>query len=391
MKNLKRICMAVGMSALFGWLPAQNAADEELKNLMSSTERAATNVPGYEFPRLDKEGRAYFRFHAPEATGLQVDICGKKYPMKKDAQGFWTAVTDPLVVGFHYYFLIANGVSVIDPSTYTFFGCCREAGGIEVPEGAEGDYYRPQQVPHGQVRSCTYYAESQKEFRRAMVYTPAEYEKNTQKRYPVLYLQHGMGEDETGWSSQGNMQHIMDNLIASGECVPMIVVMESGDVEAPFTPKPGENPFEARNKYGASFYDVILKDLIPMIDGTFRTKTDRENRAMAGLSWGGFQTFNTVLPNLDKFSYLGTFSGAIFGVDVKTCFDGVFADADKFNKQVHYFFMGCGSDENFGTKKMTDDLKGIGIDVVFYESQGTAHEWLTWRRCFKEFVPHLFK
>ena len=128
-----------------------------------------------------------------------------------------------------------------------------------------------------------------------------------------------------------------------------------------------------------------------MFDSTFRTKTDRDHRAMAGLSWGGFQSFNTVLPNMDKFSYLGTFSGAIFGVDVKTCFNGVFADAEKFNKQMHYFFMGCGTEENFGTKKMTDDLKSIGIDVVFYESQGTAHEWLTWRRCFKEFVPHLFK
>lgn len=224
-----------------------------------------------------------------------------------------------------------------------------------------------------------------------MVYTPAEYEKNPKKRYPVLYLQHGMGEDETGWSTQGHMQHIMDNLIASGECVPMIVVMESGDVAVPFAPKPGQSMQEAHQQYGATFYDVMLKDLIPMIDSTFRTKTDRNHRAMAGLSWGGFQSFNLVLPHLDTFSYLGTFSGAIFGLDLKTCFDGVFADAKKFNKQMNYFFMGCGSDENFGTQQMTDGLKSMGIEVEFYESQGTAHEWLTWRRCFKEFVPHLFK
>ena len=148
---------------------------------------------------------------------------------------------------------------------------------------------------------------------------------------------------------------------------------------------------EAHQQYGASFYDVMLKDLIPMIDSTFRTKTDRSYRAMAGLSWGGFQSFNLVLPHLDTFSYLGTFSGAIFGLDLKTCFNGVFADAKKFNKQMNYFFMGCGSDENFGTRQMTDGLKAMGIEVDFYESQGTAHEWLTWRRCFKEFIPHLFK
>ena len=362
------------------------------REIESRTIPASTNIPGYEYPRIDAERRAWFRFYAPQANKLQVDCCGKKYDMQKDADGFWTATTDPLVVGFHYYFLIADGVSVVDPSSYTFFGCCRMAGGIEVPEGAEGDYYRPQQgVPHGQVRSCTYYSESKKEFRRCMVYTPAEYETNVKKRYPVLYLQHGMGEDETGWSVQGCMQHIMDNLIASGQCVPMLVVMDSGDVEAPFIPRSGKDVNEERALYGSSFYDVMLKDLIPMIDRTFRTKTDREHRAMAGLSWGGYQTFNTVLPNLDKFSYLGTFSGALFGVDVKTCFDGVFADADKFNKQLNYMFMGCGTEENFGTGQMAAALKELGIRVDYYESPGTAHEWLTWRRCLKEFVPHLFK
>lgn len=176
-----------------------------------------------------------------------------------------------------------------------------------------------------------------------MVYTPAEYETNTTKRYPVLYLQHGMGEDETGWSKQGMMQHIMDNLIAEGKAEPMIVVMESGDVKKPFVARPGKNVDEERSHYGASFYDVIIKDLIPMVDKTFRTYTDREHRAMAGLSWGGYQTFNTVLPHMDKFSALGTFSGALFGVDVKTCFNGVFADAEKYNKNIHYMFMGCGS------------------------------------------------
>ncbi len=367
-----------------------NAIETEAE-IKKRTQAASTNIPGYDYPRLDSERHAYFRFHAPNATKLQVDCAGKKYDMQKDAEGFWVAKTDPLVVGFHYYFLIADGIAVVDPSSYTFFGCCRMAGGIEVPEGAEGDYYRPQQVPHGQVRSCTYYAESQQAFRRCMVYTPAEYETNAKKRYPVLYLQHGMGEDETGWSTQGFMQHIMDNLIASDSCVPMIVVMESGDVEAPFRPRLGKNINEERALYGASFYDVILKDLIPMIDGTFRTKTDRKHRAMAGLSWGGCQTFNTTLPNLDKFSYIGGFSGAIFGLDVKTCHNGVFSDADAFNKKVNYLFLGCGTDENMGTQSLVASLRDLGVNVDFYESEGTGHEWLTWRRCLREFLPHLFK
>lgn len=365
---------------------------KELQDIKGMTEVTSTNIPGYEYPRLDNERRAYFRFYAPQASRIQVDCCGEKYEMQKDTNGFWTTVTNPLVVGFHYYFLIVDGVSVVDPSSYTFFGCCRMASGVEVPEGSEGDYYRPQQgVPHGQVRSCTYYSETQQKFRRCMVYTPAGYETNSKKRYPVLYLQHGMGEDETGWSTQGYMNHIMDNLIATGDCVPMLVVMDSGDVEAPFRPRPGKNVDEERALYGASFYDVIMKDLIPMIDRTFRTKTDREHRAMAGLSWGGCQTFNTTLVNLDKFSYIGAFSGAIFGLDVKTCFNGVFADAENFNKKVNYLFLGCGTEEQMGTKHLVESLRDLDIKVDYYESQGTAHEWLTWRRCLKEFVPHLFK
>lgn len=366
----------------------KQAADD----VISRTTPAPGVVPGYDYPRIDKRQRAYFRIHAPEATEIKVDICGKRYPMMRDSRGMWTAHTDSLPVGFHYYFMIVDGVQTTDPASYSYFGCCRAAGGIEIPEGDEGAYYRPQQgVAQGQVRSCSYYAASQGAFRRAMVYTPAEYEKNSRKRYPVLYLQHGMGENETGWSNQGYMQHIMDNMIASGKCLPMIVVMESGDVEAPFRPRAGKDVNEERNQYGASFYGVILNDLIPMIDSRFRTIADRKHRAMAGLSWGGHQTFNTVLPNLDKFSALGTFSGALFNVDLKTCFDGVFADAAKFNRTVDYFFMGCGSEENFGTAAMVAGLKDMGIDVDYYMSQGTGHEWLTWRRCLKEFVPNLFR
>ena len=352
---------------------------------------AETTVPGNEFPKVDKEGRAYFRISAPEARKVIVDICDKKYDMQPDGKGNFMAVTDPLVRGFHYYFMNIGGVNFIDPATETFFGCNRESGGIEIPEGSEGDYYRPQQgVPAGQVRSIYDYSNEQKTWRHAMVYTPVEYDlkANIKKRYPVLYLQHGMGEDETGWSKQGHMQHIMDNAIAAGRAVPMIVVMESGDIKAPF------GPGQSRDQYGNSFYPVLLNDLIPYIDANFRTKTDRENRAMAGLSWGGHQTFDIVLSNLDKFSYMGTFSGAIFGLDLKTAYNGVFTNPETFNKQIHYFLMCSGTegmDKMFGTKKMVEDLNAMGINAHYSESTGTAHEWLTWRRGLNEFIPHLFK
>ncbi len=349
---------------------------------------AETTVPGNEFPKVDKDRRAYFYLHAPEANKVVLDICSKKYEMQRDGKGGWMAVTDPLVVGFHYYFMNIDGVNFIDPSTETFFGCNREAGGIEIPEGDEGNYYRPQQgVVHGQVRSIYYYAKSTNEWRHALVYTPAEYEKG-KKKYPVLYLQHGMGEDETGWSKQGHMQHIMDNAIANGEAVPMIVVMESGDVKAPF--RGGDNR-QGFSSYGASFYKVMINDLIPYIDANFRTKTDRDHRAMAGLSWGGHQTFDLVMNNMDKFSYMGAFSGAIFGLDAKTAYDGKFANGDEFNKKIHYLFLSCGSEENFGTEKLAESLRDCGVKVDFQVSPGTHHEWLTWRRGLKQFIPHLFK
>lgn len=187
------------------------------------------------------------------------------------------------------------------------------------------------------------------------------------------------------------MYNILDNQIAQGKCEPMIVVMESGDVEVGFRPRPGKDVNAERELYGASFAQLMIQDLIPMIDRTFRTKTDREHRAMAGLSWGGKQTFDITLTNLDKFSYIGGFSGAIFGLDVKNAFNGVFTDADTFNKKVHCLFLGCGTDENMGTAQLVKNLQDLNIHVVSYISQGTGHEWLTWRRCLNEFLPYLFK
>ena len=345
-------------------------------------------IPGNEFPKVDSQRRAYFRINAPQAKKVIVDICSKQYNMEPDGKGGFMAVTDPLPVGFHYYFMNIDGVNFIDPASETFFGTNREAGGLEVPEGPEGDYYRPQQgVPAGCVRSVYYYSNEQKTWRHAMVYTPAEYDQKQgfKKRYPVLYLQHGMGEGETSWTLQGKMQHIMDNAIFKGEAVPMIVVMESGDIKAPMGRGQG------MGDYGASFYPVLLNDLIPYIDSNFRTKTDRDNRAMAGLSWGGHQTFDIVFNNLDKFAWLGTFSGAIFGLDLKTAYNGVFTNADEFNKKIHYMYMNWGSEDFIKSGDIVKGLREMGIKVEGSESAGTAHEFLTWRRGLHEFIPHIFK
>ena len=376
------------MAELLGYAPVRPKLEANAFVVPADARVAETTIPGNEYPKVDGERRAYFRIFAPTAQKVQVDIGGRTYDMERDEKGFWTGRTEPQVVGFHYYFLKIDGVSVVDPATETFFGCCRQSGGIEIPEGPEGDYYRPQAgVPHGQVRSIYYYAESTKEWRHAMVYTPAEYEKG-KKRYPVLYLQHGMGEDETGWSKHGHMQHIMDNLIAKGEAVPMIVVMESGDVKAPF--RGGDNR-AGRSAYGATFYKVMMQDLIPYIDGHFRTLTDRDHRAMAGLSWGGHQTFDLVMAHMDTFSYMGGFSGAIFGLDLEKSYDGAFLRSDEFNRKIHCLFLSCGSEENFGTGALVDTLRGAGIKVEYYVSPGTHHEWLTWRRSLHQFIPYLFK
>ncbi len=357
-------------------------------NVPADAVTGENTIPGNDFPKVDSQRRAYFYINAPQAKKVIVDICSKKYDMEPDGKGGFMAVTDPLPVGFHYYFMNIDGVNFIDPASETFFGTNREAGGLEVPEGPEGDYYRPQQgVPAGSVRSIYYYSNEQSKWRHAMVYTPAEYDQKQgfKKRYPVLYLQHGMGEGETSWTLQGKMQHIMDNAIASGEAVPMIVVMESGDIKA------GMGRGQSMADYGASFYPVLLNDLIPYIDANFRTKTDRDNRAMAGLSWGGHQTFDIVFNNMDKFAWLGTFSGAIFGLDLKTAYNGVFTNADEFNKKIHYMYMNWGSEDFIKSGDIVKGLQEMGIKVEGKESEGTAHEFLTWRRGLHEFIPHLFK
>lgn len=353
---------------------------------------AETNVSQSQWPKVTADKRGMFLVKAPGAQKVIVDICDKKYEMKNDGQGNWTATTDPLVVGPHYYFIEVDGARVSDPASMSVYGCGLYASLLEVPESAEeAAYYTFQKdVAHGQVRLCQYWSNVENRARHCYVYTPAEYDKNPKKNYPVLYLQHGMAENETGWHVQGKMANILDNNIAQGKAVPMIVVMDNGNCDYGFGSKPGEG----MNEFGASFSRVLTDDIIPYIDQTFRTNAKREGRAMAGLSWGGLQTFNTVMVNLDKFAYLGSFSGAIFslaGGDITKAYDGVFANAAHVNKQLKALFIGTGTEENLGSKGVNDKLKAAGVNTTYYESQGTAHEWLTWRRCLNQFVPLIFK
>jgi enterochelin esterase-like enzyme len=264
-------------------------------------------------------------------------------------------------------------------------------------------------VPHGQVSQRRYHSAVTGKWRRCYVYTPPDYDA-AKSRYPVLYLLHGWGEDEQGWHVQGHVDLILDNLIAAKKATPMLVVMDNLNAVKPGeqgwvffsrrlwpAPEPGAPAGRGRGLAGftgATFTEMMLTDLIPMIESTYRVLPGRENRAMAGLSMGGMQTFLTTLSNLDKFAYIGGFSGSTGGrggFDPKTSNDGVFADAKAFNEKVKLLFLGIGSSEGPRAREFSEQLTKAGIKNVYFESPGTAHEWLTWRRCLNDFAPRLFK
>jgi enterochelin esterase family protein len=343
------------------------------------------------YPKVNEDMSVTFSVRAPEAENLVVNL-GKDYPMTKGERGVWTATTDPQVEGFHYYSLKTGGLSVADPSTHTYYGMSRYASAVEVPEPLEdASYYIPRKgVAQGAVRSVSFYSEICDEYRRMYVYTPAGYEENPSKRYPVLYLQHGGGEDETGWIYQGHADVILDNLIADGKAEPMIIVMNSGVASA----KDGSEAFEA----------VITEEVIPLVDKRFRTIADADHRAVAGLSWGAKQAYDLGLGYPELFTWVSGFSGIIVigefnrsnpgfrdPEQLAAAYDGVFSDSAKFNDHYNLLFIGNGETEGTHLKEMSSILAERGIENVFYQSPRTGHEWLTWRRCLKEFAQRLFK
>jgi enterochelin esterase-like enzyme len=370
----------------------------------------ALNIPGAPYPCIFPDGRVMFRVAAPNAQKVTVRI-GKGFEMSKGADALWYVTTTPQVSGFHYYTLSIDGTVVADPATRTFFGGGFDNSAIEVSD-RDGDFYAFKDVPHGEVRQRWYYSTVTATWRRAYVYTPPDYDTNTKAKYPVLYLLHGWGENEQGWHMQGHVDLIMDNLIAANRARPMLIVMDNlnavkpGDSAALYfargvitqavpepPPQPGAAP-PRRPLGNPTFTEMMLTDLVPMVERTFRVAPGRENRAMAGLSMGGFQTFTTALAHLDLFAYVGGFSGSSGGrggFDATTSNGGVFANAAAFNAKVKVLFLGIGSEEGPGTKTFSEQLAQAGIHHVYFESPGTAHEWLTWRRCLREFAPRLFR
>ncbi|HYQ58337.1 MAG TPA: alpha/beta hydrolase-fold protein [Draconibacterium sp.] len=389
--------------AFFAITGILNAQTDEL---YENSKPSSTNIVGAEYPRVDAQRRAIFEVHAPEAKTVSASIGNATFT--KDADGYWTGVTEPLDPGFHYYTLNIDGANVCDPLTETFAGGGRVMSGIEVPE--EGvDFYNIKNVPHGEVRSVWYFAESTGEHRHAYIYTPPGYDKGN-KKYPVLYLQHGMGEDRTAWPEQGRTNFILDNLIAEGKAKPMIIVMEDGGIAEGIAgprrqrgprPEQGERPAGGQRRGGgpggmASFWDgfgsVIIKDLIPMVDKNYRTLTDRKNRAMAGLSLGGTQTYQITGANLDVFGNIGIFSAPFGFPGVENGYDGLLAKPDEFNKMVDVFYISMGSKEGGRSgRDIHEELDKAGINNVYYEAPGTAHEFQTWRKSLHGFAQLLFQ
>jgi len=361
------------------------------------------NLYGNQFPRIEADSRVTFKFYAPNAQKVQVSIVNVPYDMVKGDNGVWSYTSEPQDLGYHNYWMIVDGSIVVDPATNAFIGYSHMCNGFEIPD-PDGGFYALKDVPHGNVLIRNYYSTVAKSWRHIFIYTPPDYEKNTQNRYPVLYLQHGGGEDERVWIEMGRTNLILDNLIAGGKVKPFIVVMETSAVNAPRpigpgppAPRPAAPAAGAPGAPGAArpggafgmggpgggiYGQLMTTDLIPWIDKNFRTMADQQHRAMAGLSMGAMQTRTVTLANLDKFSHIGLFSG------------GTIAPADISDKsKVKLVFMSYGSRErgSEGVKNAADALNQAGIKSASYISPLTAHEFQSWRRSLREFALLLFK
>ena len=383
-------------------LAALSAGAQQRNNVVPSVTGAVedfkpgiTNQPGRQYPMVNSQGAVRTQLRAPQASSVQLDIGGVRYEMVKDENGVWTGTSRPQDVGFHYYQLNVDGVSLPDPGTISFFGAGRWGSGIEIPS-ADMDFWQVKNVPQGAVEEKYYWSKATESMRRCYVYLPAEYQNNPGKRYPVLYLQHGNAENEVGWSSQGHTAQILDNLIAEGKAVPFIVVMDYGQSQnihlvPPYAPQQPAQPQQPRQgQPGAraagpdAFQVVLLTDIIPMVEREYRVVADAQHRALAGLSMGGGQTRRITLANPTKFAYVGMFSGGVMSVeDIQAA-----AGFQQTNKVV---FMSSGSKENPRVMEAAENLRKIGVNAVGYISEGTAHEWHTWRRSLFEFAQILFR
>jgi enterochelin esterase-like enzyme len=341
---------------------------------------AASNQPGREYPKVNSERRVKFRIVAPQATSVGVTFRDSS-PFTKGEDGAWYGHTRPLDEGFHYYMLQVDGAEFPDPGSRMFFGAQRWGSAVEIP-AHDQDFYALKNVPQGQLREVFFHSKSTESMRRAFVYTPPGYDQDPARRYPVLYLQHGWGENEYGWGVQGRAREILDNLIAENKARPFLVVMIYGMTNE--TRMGGLRDFDIR-----PFETVLVRELIPFIDLTFRTVADQPHRAMAGLSMGAMETKTITLRNLDTFSHIGLFSGGSIAVTNIT-------DMAAFKAANKLVFVSYGSRELGGNrggdpKANVEALRQAGLNSHFYVSPETAHEWQSWRRSLREFAPLLFK
>ena len=369
---------------------------------------ATTNQGGKQYPMVNSQRMVRAQIRAPKATFVGLDIAGKIYEMTKDENGVWTGTSEPQDEGFHYYQLNIDGASVPDPGSLYYYGASRWGSGIDVP-AADEEFYTVKNVPQGSINEVYYWSDVTEKMRHGYIYLPAEYYKNPTKKFPVLYLQHGMGENETGWSAQGKTGIIMDNLIAAGKAVPFLIFMDNGlDVRRPGDPAPGQGGFGGPRPQGQrpqggpgqggprrgfgfnAFQDVLIKDIIPMVEKNYRVIADADHRAMAGLSMGGMQTHGITLANPTTFGYVGMFSGGTFNTEE-------LKDAADFKKTNKVLFMSAGGKETRMAEgensvgAAVNNLKALGINAHSYVSPGTAHEWQTWRRSLYQFAQLLFK
>ena len=426
MKRLFLSLMALTSLTVVAQNPTVPAVTE---NVVEDFKSATTNQENKQYPMINSQRMVRAQITAPQASFVGLDIAGKIYAMTKDENGVWTGTSAPQDEGFHYYQLNIDGASVPDPGSKYYYGASRWGSGIDVP-AADEDFYTVKNVPQGSINEVYYWSSVTEQMRHGYIYLPAEYYANPDKKFPVLYLQHGMGENETGWSAQGKTGIIMDNLIAAGKAVPFIIFMDNGlnarkpgeqsgwqqarpmggpggqrPQGAPQGPRPGgpqggpqgQRPrmsgadfARMARRMGGAFEEVLIKDIIPMVEKNYRVIADSEHRAMAGLSMGGMQTHGITLNNPTTFAYVGIFSGGTIGPDELT-------DVPDFKKTNKVLFMSAGSRETGMAEgensvgKAAEDMKAIGINAHSYISPETAHEWQTWRRSLYQFAQLLFK
>lgn len=348
---------------------------------------ASTNVRSAKYPQILPDNKVLFKIKAPDAQKMQIDL-GKKYDMTKDAEGFWSVTTDTISEGIHYYSLLIDGVAVADPSSETFYGMGRMASGIEIPT-RKGEFYALKDVPHGEIRMKRYYSSVFNDWRRFYVYTPPGYDADANKKFPVLYLLHGGGEDERGWSTQGKTDLILDNLIAEGKANPMLIVMMDGNTGGGGIASFGERSLR-------TFENELVRVVIPFVEKNYRAETSATGRALAGLSMGGLQTLHAGIKNHNMFSYLGVFSSGWFANN-PTLSDPQYAfmkdNAADINDHIKLFWVSMGGKEDIAYENCQVMLKRfdeMGIKYQYSEYPG-GHTWPVWRHDLYKFAPMLFK